>query len=374
MIGILPLPEVRNSTISFFFDLGLIATAILYTKNRVKYSPFLLAITGVAYFATNFTIFYANNYEYFSLGNFADFIIANKFIIYISIVLIFSGSRQFTPAFYKAMAQVLMWSMLIKYGYARVSGFDDRPNLFLENNFELLLLLTFFTMAEICRVRETGSASYFNLFIVACVVLLSGSRSASLAIIPIVATLFIKSNWKHLIISVIGGCMFLLLLLILFQSRSSSLEEIDRFVFMMVFFESIQDFDFWNYMFGTLPMTPLPAQACDQLSYYKNLFSVTGSGQCYSVILHSMFLRVFYDHGFFGLLFGFGGVYYAFKHAGFTWRERMAIWSLPMVSALSISSIGSVLLILPLTMAAGWLPPKAPGVRPYSAQQTRQTC
>lgn len=131
------------------------------------------------------------------------------------------------------------------------------------------------------------------------------------------------------------------------------MESIDRYKFMMVFWSEVGGWPWWKYTFGSFPITPLSAESCRTLSYYSRLFSFSEDGSCYSVVLHSYFFRVIFDHGVVGMIFLFGFIAKALHGTGYSAFRIMIFIGVLSASALSVSAMNSVFVSLAIAMAIG---------------------
>ena len=81
------------------------------------------------------------------------------------------------------------------------------------------------------------------------------------------------------------------------------------------------------------------------------IYSYSGDGTCYSVILHSFLLRVIYDHGLLGFMFLMGVV--AIYLNKFSLKAKICILLIIISTALSVSSLNNVYVALALIMYIG---------------------
>jgi hypothetical protein len=158
-----------------------------------------------------------------------------------------------------------------------------------------------------------------------------------------------EKGTRYKIIFLLGGGIFVLTLgFYVFLSRSSSIEEIDRYKFMQIFFYETKDWSIFQYMIGAPRITPLSDYAQKALSPWENLFSYSGNGDCYSVILHSYLLRVIFDHGIIGLICI---IFFTYKILMMSNVNKKIIWvtiAIFMLNGLSVSSFNSV--FFPISM------------------------
>jgi hypothetical protein len=108
----------------------------------------------------------------------------------------------------------------------------------------------------------------------------------------------------------------------------------------------VKDWGVSDWFFGSKFITPLPSSACQALSFYEQLFSRSGSGQCYSVILHSFWLRIIYDFGLTGVLFVFFVFFSILKTNSYGHIERNSLLVTMVLNGLSVSSFNSIFMVL----------------------------
>ena len=107
-----------------------------------------------------------------------DFLLAYKAFIYLVLLAFFVGKSLFDGRRLAGLATFLVVVFLAKYGYSVVLGFADRPGVYMENNFELIMLMGLVYLAH----PYLGARRHWVFAGLAVTVLLSGSRSAALEI------------------------------------------------------------------------------------------------------------------------------------------------------------------------------------------------
>lgn len=281
-----------------------------------------------------------------------DFMLAYKAYIYIVPLSLFIGRGYFHPSELRRIFSLLLLLFLIKYGYVRfvhtMPTFDNRPGIFTENNFELVLLLILYYLTAPYLVR-----SKFPYFVIlAVVVFLSLSRSALVELLIIYLFTFAR---KMRIAAVLAMLVLLLLGALVWQvfevRMHGGIGSIDRVRFLMIFIHEVRNWNFTNFLFGTIPLTPLSPESCSRLSYYSTLFSFSGNGACYSVILHAFVLRVIWDQGLVGFGFLLFFIWYGLSKAGYSRRDMLCIFGVTLACALSVSSYNSVYVAIALAIA-----------------------
>lgn len=231
-----------------------------------------------------------------------------------------------------------------------ILGPGQRPGLLLENNFELAL----FSGLIILNYKEMGRFRLFSLVFLGLLVVLSESRSGVLAFV--VVGFFLITQTKHLNLFIRYVLTMSLPILIgiafsVFQVRASRETRMDRLNFLDVFLMETSDWTALQWIFGTAPITPLSSAGCLQLSYYRTLFSSTGDGSCYSVILHSFLMRVIFDAGIIGALIAFGVAWYSLRRARVSLVVAACLILIAGVNSLSVSGLNNPYVALPILLA-----------------------
>lgn len=280
-----------------------------------------------------------------------DFAQAYRWILYL-IAFAFAVGRQWLPL--QPLIRV-MWALLfMAFGKAAATfvllGPGERPGLLLENNFELAL----FSGLIAVLYRHLGRAGWLAIIVLGLHTVLSGSRSGAVAflILALYAISQVKLTRRNMFGQFLAVCAIPVLVLIpvwVFSSRIESVQ-IDRLNFLNVFLNETRDWNLWNWLFGTVPITPL-SDGCLQLSFYQALFSSVGDGSCYSVILHAFLMRVIFDAGLFGAVLAFGVAWYAMRRAGTHWKLAACLILIAGANSLSVSGLNNPYVALPILLA-----------------------
>ncbi|UTA78652.1 hypothetical protein J4377_11815 [Halomonas sp. XH26] len=329
-----------------------------------------------------------------------DYVQAYKAFFYVLLLCSFIARPLFKQVQVVKFFYVLLGLFFLKYAYSRLIGLDawvsQRPGIFTENNFELvLLILLLYLVLPVMRWR------FVSIVAVMLIIFLSGSRSAFLCFLAVyvfsvfrVGKGFIKP-WLLLFpllvllaYGIVNDRMDITLgsgadtagenssMPAIEEGRSLSMEEgrspattldsdrevieqpltfrsflergasIDRVRFLLYFLDEVEGWQWWNVMLGTQPLTPLSTQTCEALSYWSDLYSFSGDGTCYSVILHSYIIRVLYDHGVLGLIFLVAFTVFALRKSGYSWADTLCVLGVLMASSLSVSAFNSVFAML----------------------------
>lgn len=225
-----------------------------------------------------------------------DFAQAYKFVWYLVLLPPFVWAGNVLEARdLRRLLNLTLLMFLSVYVGKRLLGID-RPIFMAENNFELIFLaLLYFS-----SFAAGNKPSVMQTIGLLSIIVLSGSRSAAIAgaLVVMFSYEFKSRNPAKIIIGVLAAVGGVALAVVIFESRThGGLESIDRFRFLLLFLESVDNWSAGQFLVGAERLTPLPAHVCSQLSYYRMLFSYESTTTCYSVILHSFNLRILYDHG-----------------------------------------------------------------------------
>lgn len=360
---LLPLPGTNDSafvTMDVIFLTTSVFVALL--KPFARPQAYLLAALVLTYVAIDLGILYFSTLstsQTFSVGLFKDFLYSDKYFIYLVLLAIFSSSKIIEERTIKFLLMAFLGGCLIKYGYSQILGIDDRPKLLLENNYEQMMVLTLFAMYIAIERWYRRRPSHYLVGLLVVVVALSGSRSALIALLPILIHLYAKPTIGHMLLLLIMVPVVSVLVVAVFEMRVGASGHIDRVEFFEVFKAEVSRFDLWNYLIGMKPLSPLSALSCQQLSYYESLFSAQGNGLCYATVLHSYMLRAFHDHGLIGSLLPFGAIYFFLSGGQFSRNERLVILSIGFFCGFSVAGIGANFVAFPLALACGLRKPLA---------------
>ena len=280
--------------------------------------------------------------------NILDFLQAYKAYYYlICFLVIVSSARSayLNDREFRLVVDFMLAVFLAKYVIDWLLGVS-RPSLFTENNFEIIFLLLIYYFLE----SGNKNLSFVRAGAIILVSLLSGSRSSTLA--TVFAFLFIiiprlkfsRKNIIHIIFVVITGLISWLVFYATFFFRlgESDIQDIDRIRFFYLFLYEIEEWGLTDYLIGAPRITPLSQSTCATLSFYHTLFSYSGNGTCYSVILHSYILRALFDHGilFFGMLLY--GYVYLLNFLSYKPIQILGFLSILMITSLSVSGPNSI--------------------------------
>jgi hypothetical protein len=291
VIGILGLFSLFNFSRAYYFNINLLFDGLFFCalalSNRVSVNKSRLSL--VSFLTLYLAMFSFNSY---ADGIHAiDILIAVKPIVYLMLLFFFipAGVRRSQLSL---ATKILLFLFLLKYSISIVFDLNPRPLVFRENNFELLFL-SGFLFSELIIYRKL---TLFKLIGFLGVVALSGSKSGLLlafylvVIYPVFVGLVNIKTFGILFFFALAPSLIYLLTILDFEG-------IDRFAMLVVFVNEVVDKGFLETFFGNASLTPLSAEACRSLYYYPGLFSSSGDGTCFGLILHLAHLRFIIDHG-----------------------------------------------------------------------------
>ncbi|SEA73589.1 hypothetical protein SAMN05660964_02301 [Thiothrix caldifontis] len=285
--------------------------------------------------------------------NLSDFIVIYKSFFYF-ILLLFLRTDSISSESYNKLFHIICYAFLIKYTTYFLFNFQDlailpRPAIFTENNLELGFLLIL--LANYIRINNQISPQHLTYIIL--IILISGSRSAILSLFVLLVITYIKPNRK-ILIKLFFISAFSVAAFIMFLSRSGGLniEELDRFMFLKYFMDEIDTWTFDNFIFGSYPITALSDYNCKLLLYSETLRSSTGN--CYSVVFHSYWLRVVYDHGMFGLISQLLIYFYLIRYA--PKKFQLVGFLIILINGISVSAFNNIYLMSGIALVISTMP------------------
>ena len=309
--------------------LFVLLTVISIRSVNTNYRDLLLSSLIFIYVAYSFIL------SIFTMGDVIyDFLMIYKAFGYLGIFLIFKRNELINIQTLYWLFLFLCFATLLKYLSGVFFFSVPRPGLLYENNSELLLLIVLFFYLCSCHQKVQNNKVWF-LLLLTIITVLSGSRSASL----IVFATYLFSIRLSFGSFLFGLCIFFSLILFQYFSRGFGLEQIDRFRFLLDFWDIYSAGSFYTMFFGNEPITPLPNEVCVKYSFYESLLSKNNT--CFSVVFHSLIMRSLFDHGiFWSFIIIFG--YYRFISREIS--RNFAIYTLiiAFLNGLSVSSYNSI--------------------------------
>jgi hypothetical protein len=270
---------------------------------------------------------------------------AFKTFVYLSILVLIIDMKVFTKNAMLNFINIIYLIFFIKYLICQTTGLNHRPIVYVENNFELMMLCVLYLIRY--QLSKENQLKY--LFILGIIICLSFSRSAFLMYAAIFLFVIREKggNYGNIILS--GGLIFMsIIAYYVFTRRADSIEEIDRYTFFMYFLGETKDWNFLQYMTGAPKITALSNEASGFFNRWQNLVSYSGNGSFYSVVFHSYLLRIIFDHGFIGLS---AVIFFTYKLLRLSDVDKKITWiviAIFLLNGLAVSSFNSV--FFPLSM------------------------
>lgn len=221
-----------------------------------------------------------------------------------------------------------------------------RPWLFSENNFEMAMVMMLLAIAV--YYNESRRNHFFYLISGAGMAIISFSKSAILEAAALIGRQLKFKSMSSVIFAVIGGFAVIVTVLYVFSQRlgDDSIEDVDRFLFLTVFWQEYSMDGLFSMLFGYAPASNLTNTSCMILGFWvDSMFS--GLNYCNSVIFHSFIMRLVYD---FGLITSIAFVSAWWYLIGLIYGMRLSItlMAILLLSALSVSSFSNGIILFPV--------------------------
>jgi len=345
LVGVVSPGQFNAAPAENLLEVAFLVAAALSIRRMRPTGQLLVAVAG-AYVVVKTLLL-----VFYSEASLTDFLQAYKSFFYLVLLGAFVGAGVFERARLARFTTFLIAAFFAKYGYSVALGLDDRPGVYLENNFELIMLLGLFQLAY----PHLGARRDWLFGAVAVTVLLSGSRSAALGLLIVYVFLYVRTTNRTWPLHLAGVAVVGYGVLTVFTSRAAvdGGARLDRLNFLDTFLYEVHDWPLWEFVTGSFPLTPLSPGSCQSLSFYSLLFSRTDPGTCYSVILHSYFLRALFDHGVLGLVLLLTLLWLGLRRSGTSLRDTLAVLGLISVSGLSVSAFNNLFATVVLAVAMG---------------------
>jgi len=306
-----------------------------WAKRDVRFSGILL-IRWLSFLYVVGSYIYAIHYNN---ANVFDFLKIYKCYIYLFFLTFLTDKRLMTFAGANRLITILFSLFFLKYILMIATGRSFRPIVYMENNFELMFLYALYLI----RYTVTKKNYLFLLGLVGLITVLSLSRS-SLLMYSVLVFFVIYDSFKKTRVFIIPGAAIVLGVVVyyIFTQRSSSLEQVDRYRFMLVWWSNVNNWNFWQWMVGADRITPLSPQSCSYMNYFKMMFSYKEDGTCYSVVLHSFIFRVLFDHGILGFASLMYSVYLLLVRSKVRKDVTLVFLTIVLLNGLSVSSFNNL--------------------------------
>jgi len=323
-----------NTLFNQIFEVLLIIIAIInFRVINLKIVPLFTLNVIYLSMSSAYVLFFTND-------NFLDFLLIYKFFIYaVFFCFMFQSMTLKEKVFFK-FYKLFLLVFAIKYFTSSLVS-DIRPRLFFENNYELMLLSLLFYLYYSLK----GSVSIIHQVVISFVFILSKSISGLLILVFVLIVVNHKQIIKrlHLLIPGVIGVIFSSIFVLKERMGGEiNFSQHTRFRFLEVFLDETQDWGLKNYLFGAERISSLSETACRRLGYWQSLFSYSGDGSCYSVVLHSYVFRAIFDHGILGFIFINYFVFKLIVKSGYLKQDGFTVVGIVLLNALSVSSYNSV--------------------------------
>lgn len=351
----------QNFFILMLTFLALVSSALLLDKHQAEWTEFVLegtfmsyaflaywwakrkqAITGVLIIRWLTFLYVVLSYIYaihFNNANVFDFLKIYKCFIYLFFLTFLTDKKLMTFSGANRLIVILFSLFLLKYMLMIATHRSDRPIVYMENNFELMFLYALYLI----RYKVTKEKYLFLLGVVGLITILSLSRS-SLLMYSVLVFYVIYDSFKKTRVFIIPGAAIILgaVVFYIFTQRSSSLEQVDRYRFMLVWWANVNNWNFFQWLVGAERITALSPQSCSYMNYFKMMFSYKQDGTCYSVVLHSFIFRVLFDHGIIGFVALMYSVYYLLIKSKVSKDISLVFIIIVLINGVSVSSFNNL--------------------------------
>lgn len=229
--------------------------------------------------------------------------------------------------------------MFIKYFISLALGLNDRPYLFYENNFELVIPLAIL----FCLKQK----SLFFSIILISIIFMSGSKSGigTLILLPIIIFIYRQNLILKFLIFIFSIIFSYLIVIYFFEN----LLLIDRFFYLSKLFK-FYDTSLINILFGNFQITPLQNGVCHALSYMSDRVIFDGERFiCFSRAINFTTIRLLVD---FGLIFG-SLIFFLWLYALtklFPFHIALTLFFIGLLNGLSVSGFGNIYYVVTLIL------------------------
>jgi hypothetical protein len=278
---------------------------------------------------------------------------AYKWLLFTILLLTLRHQPRFKSTSVKRIYLTLLASLFLSYVLQVANnGWNSRPILIIENNYECALLIGLY----VCNLANSNLSltreHLFSNLIITSTILMSQSRSALITLLLVQFFIYTRKNTirKNLMSSLFLLITSLTLALYTFRNRGTNLGNLDRLNFLNLFLDDFGTRSNITKLFGNWIIQPLNTEVCIQLRYYSSLQSNESLGSCYSVVLHSFALRAVSDFGILGAI----AIFYTFGKILLSNLEKssaICFILLAISNSLSVSGVNNVYVVLPMLVA-----------------------
>lgn len=237
----------------------------------------------------------------------------------------------------------IILTFFILYAYMLIAGYERREMFILrEQNFELMVLV-FFIIFNSLRNGIKSKAKIFTIFTTLFI-------AQSVSAVGAATSGYVLLQRSKLIKILVGSLLAIGFSTVIYSrfSEISSFSNIDRIVYIILFYSEILQISSFQLLFGN-GIVELSVETCNHLSYFDQFFY---EGRCYPVIFHMNILRTIFCYGVVGFFLIYYMLWYAIRTIFISTGISLAIYVTLIISGLSVSGYGNgfVFLILALIL------------------------
>ena len=335
----------QNTTASFFFDFFIVAQTLwlkIACDRRKSYHLNYLAIFLILYLVVNAQLFYLN----YPQGDWLQFMRSSRWVLYCVLFVLCVDARYHSIQSKLANVRSLPFVVTVVFVIcgavylSKLGSGNSRPTVFAENNFEAPLFLALgVILSYSLNKNRLLFVSYLLSFI-------SLSKSAALAAAYVVSFRLCGSrSIGQALIGIILVFFALAISIYVFETRLAGKDiwAVDRLRFLNVLAIESKDSNLIQIIFGHGIATKLSQESCQALwPWARNIFD--DFRDCNSVVLHSFFMRLFYDCGIFGFLV-LGYVWMVFAKKVFSRDVCLLLMGIYSINSLSVSGFNNSIVI-----------------------------
>ncbi len=281
-----------------------------------------------------------------------DFVQAYKWLLYLIAFTLAVGREWGSMRGLRLLLWVLVTLSLLKTAVSvALVGPTVRSGLLIENNFEIAL---FVGLAVVVFDTLTRPKKWLAFSMLAALTITSGSRSGiiAFAIFAIYAVVRARIGPVLRYLAILAIPILGWVVAAVFSARDAIAADTGRSNFLDAFISETRNWSWFDWAFGTTPLTALSNDSCMRLSYYQYLFSTTGDGDtCYSVILHAFTMRIVFDAGIFGLILALGVCLWSMRQARVRRLLVFTLLAVAVTNGLSVSGLNNPYVALPILLA-----------------------
>ena len=277
---------------------------------------------------------------------------ATKWLLFTSCLYLMDTRKLISVRFLSNLLNLLVISTFIFYTLQKIAfGNHFRPYLFTENNYEIALLSGILCLRFILDNSRKKGYDKLAIILFVIIIFLSGSRSGAICgLISLYAIYSHTNKNKKTPVTLLFSLPFIYGTSYVFNSRGQNNQSIDRIYFFQIFISEMQNKNWFEWIFGSLRITPISNDGCYALKFYQTLFADPINLSCYSVVFHSILLRILYDFGLIGLLMSFILIFSILRNE-IGKKLSITLLLVSLINGASVSGINNVYVMFPIFLA-----------------------